>query len=227
MEGPILRLAAVVQSPSLLLLPPLCHLIPMRSASAHHPYSMETSPWSASASVSVTLGSQGFGGRSSSTSTTSFRSFPNGSRMSDSTTGGDSPFLTGEEEEELLSTLSPSSYIRRLHRELEGNTPRQDRLGQYQFNTMHPSSSSGRAARRSSNQAGVMHPAAASPSDNHFSMFSAPQYNGVRNHRNHEHNGLRSTAATSAAGRSVETALDVTESDDDDVVEVIDVEALI
>jgi len=169
---------------------------------------------------------------------------------------GISPFLSGEEEEELLSTLSPSSYIRRLHRELEGGgasaAPHHDRssAGQYQFNAFPPLSLGRTAsARRSANRTAASQ-AAPSLNDNPFGMFSAapvpaaafPFHGSGRSqrHRN-EWNGhtirssggghsasLRNAAATTrdAAGRSLETALEI-ESDDDDVVEVIDVEALI
>mmetsp|Transcript_35736 Transcript_35736/g.64355 ORF Transcript_35736/g.64355 Transcript_35736/m.64355 type:complete len:1166 (-) Transcript_35736:116-3613(-) len=233
----------------------------------HNPFSsVETnSPWSASASVSVTLGPHGFAGRrssSSSTSTTSFQTFPNptsaNGRMASSSTNTQtsSPFLSGEEEEELLSTLSPSSYIQRLHRELEGSSataPRHDRpsAGQYQFNAF-PSFSSRAAGRR--NNTRTAPGGAPSPSDNPFGMFSAPPgvapssralpFHGVRGHMRHRtdfsghdvrmggsHLGNRNNAAAAhggAAGRSMETALEIdSDDDDDDVVEVIDVEALI
>jgi len=112
--------------------------------------SFETpSPWSASASVSVTLGPGRFEGESSSTRTTAYQHSTAPAAWA-TDTWGNNPFLTGEEEEEMLSTmsaLSPSSHICRLHRELElGNgmhSQRQDRLGrQYQVNSSRRPSSS-------------------------------------------------------------------------------------
>lgn len=154
-------------------------------------------------------------------------------------TGGSSPFFTGEEEEELLSTLSPSSYIRRLQRELEGgngSVQRQDRssTGQYQFNTFS-SAASGRAAQRNANRT-VAPNAAPSPSDTPFGMFSAapsptvalPYRGQSRNQTRNEWNG-HAIRSNGTAERSLETVLEIEsdDDDDDDVVEVIDVEALI
>lgn len=118
-------------------------------------FTATSSPWSANASVSVTLGPGGFEGESSSSSARSTAyyqhhhpSAPPAVAMMDAW-GNNNSFLTGEEEEEMLSTMSPSSYIRRLHRELEQgggrgldhdgmHVQRQDRLGrQYEVNTSH------------------------------------------------------------------------------------------
>ena len=199
------------------------------TSTPHNPFSVEASPWSASASVSVTLGPQGFAGRSSSTATTPTQNFSNPSSnraLLNTAITRDSPFISGveEEEEQLLSTLSPSSYIRRLHRELErgDSTPRQDRSGQYQFNTSSqpPSSTSGRAARRNGSSWRHSDP----------SLLASQVNGGERNRRKRENDSRRvdnlasRNADASAVGRSVETALEIDESDDDDVVEVIDVD---
>ena len=127
-----------------------------------------------------------------------------------------------EEEEDLLSTLSPSSYIRRLHRELEGGSRNSSRAsaGQYQFNTSSSTHQQARAAARRTTQRapGVMHPS------DPFGMFSsAPSAfgGGSRASRN------RAATASRPAGRTVETALEIDSDSDDDVVEIIDVEALI
>lgn len=188
------------------------------TSTPHNPFLVEASPWSASASVSVTLGPQGFAGRSSSTATTPTQNFHNPS-------SNRAVLNTAEEEEEqLLSTLSPSSYIRRLHRELErgDSTPRQDRSGQYQFNTSSqpPSSTSGRAARRNGSSWRHSDP----------SLLASQVNGGERNRRKRENDSRRvdnlasRNADASAVGRSAETALEIDESDDDDVVEVIDVD---
>ena len=201
---------------------------PQRAAapvSSPMPFSVEASPWSASASVSVTLGSQGFAGRSSSASTTSYQSsFPNPPRATSraATATARDLGLTSEEEEDLLSTLSPSSYIRRLHRELEGGSRNSSRAsaGQYQFNTSSSTHQQARAAARRTTQRtpGVMH-----PSDPSGMFSSAPSAfgGGSRASRN------RAATASRPAGRTVETALEIDSDSDDDVVEIIDVEALI
>ncbi|KAL3798790.1 hypothetical protein ACHAW5_009696 [Stephanodiscus triporus] len=127
--------------------------------------------------------------------------------------------------------MSPSSYIRRLHRELEGGAGSRHRgyssTGQYRFGAdgyVHRS-------------APLPPPAGApgaDPFDPFFGMFPpAPSpFNGdaggVRRARGNRGRGP-SLAVRDDAGLTMETALEIDESDDDDddVVEVIDVEALI
>ena len=134
----------------------------------------------------------------------------------------------------MLSAMSPSSYIRRLHREFEwGGASRRQHQGY--------SSSSTRQEYRFSSD-GYVHRTApipppaggalgvADPFDA-FGMFPAAPFNvdagGGRRAQRNRGRGL--TAAWNAAGLTMETALEIAESDDDDddVVEVIDVEALI
>eukprot|EP00581_Thalassiosira_minuscula_P008793 CAMPEP_0183702422 /NCGR_PEP_ID=MMETSP0737-20130205/525_1 /TAXON_ID=385413 /ORGANISM="Thalassiosira miniscula, Strain CCMP1093" /LENGTH=1055 /DNA_ID=CAMNT_0025929021 /DNA_START=182 /DNA_END=3349 /DNA_ORIENTATION=- len=239
--------------------------MPSPAASGNNPHNPfpsaeATSPWSTNASVSMALGPHGFASNrsstSSNTSTSSFQTFSNpssgGGRMDPLVNAQTNPsFLSGEEEEELLSTLSPSSYIRRLHRELEGSSgsvaaPSRERspAGQYQFNAFP--NFSGRAAARRNNRN-------LAASDNTFGAYAASAapapssralpLHGARSQRQHNElsgHGARSGASQSsarnnsvahgnAAGRTVETALEIDsdDDDDDDVVEVIDVEALI
>jgi hypothetical protein len=275
-------------------------------------FTATSSPWSANASVSVTLGPGGFEGESSSSSARSTAyyqhhhpSAPPAVAMMDAW-GNNNSFLTGEEEEEMLSTMStmsPSSYIRRLHRELEQggggggldhdgmHIQRQDRLGrQYEVNTSHRPLSSDEATlssmmpsdvtplsiylgrlrrecerdnqqrldRMGSRQHSInsfgrgttttssaahhcptsTHPFSASaaatttastePSLNPFHPFST---SNDLFHINRGHNSSmydwNNSASWLEAGRTVETALEIADSDnDDDVVEVIDVEAM-
>lgn len=160
---------------------------------------------------------------------------------------GTSPFLSGEEEEELLSTLSPSSYIQRLHRELEGsgsNTPRQPSAGQYQFNMGRAAPSA--PSRRNNRTTVASMPVAAAPSValsnsvDPFQLFSPP----TDSHFNSNHHGAAAVARShqrmrnnNSASRgnagarpapNMEDVLEIGSSDDDsdDVREVIDVDAL-
>lgn len=118
--------------------------------------------------------------------------------------------LTGEEEEEeLLSTLSPSSYMRRLHRELEGGSS-----ARYTFNTMRPQRRRGR------------HPTVDVPPPPFASAPPTSSFTNVMDAERRRRNA-RLSARARATGRPREppTILEIDDSeDDDDVVEVIDVE---
>lgn len=107
-----------------------------------------SSPWSTRASVCVALDPGGFEGMASSVKTNAYEhsSAPTAAMNE----WGNNSFLTGEEGKEILSkmsALSPSSYIRRSHRELEHggdgtHSQRHDRLvRQHQVNASRPSSS--------------------------------------------------------------------------------------
>ena len=245
--------------------------------------SFETfSPWPASPSINATFGPDGFGfeEETSSTRTTAYQ-HPSAPVAAMDVWGSNS-FLTGEEEEEMLSTmsaLSPSAYICRLHRELEfeqgqsrmHTQPRQDRLGrQYQVNTSRPSSFEEMSSTISDStphsthfnleqRQGNQHSNRPSQQDqfntfgrraatvppcppsvpprsnttaiNPFNSLSAASYtvgassDFVQRNRRHMY-PWNNASGWSQAGRTVETALEIADSDDDDVVEVIDVEAL-
>jgi hypothetical protein len=94
--------------------------------------------------------------------------------------------LSQTEEEDILASTSPTSYIRRIHRDLDRNTD------SYQFST----SPSGAPSVSASNWATL---------DSAFASIG-----GARNDE---------------AGRTAETALEIDDSDDDDV-EVLAVEAM-
>ena len=116
--------------------------------------------------------------------------------------------LTGEEEEEeLLSTLSPSSYMRRLHRELEGGSS-----ARYTFNTMRPQRRRGR------------HPTVDVPPPPFASAPPTSSFTNIMD-ANRRRRNARLSARARATGRPREpTILEIDDSEDDDVVEIIDVE---
>ena len=214
----------------------------------------ETPPWLSSATAGMNLDPRA-------TSTLHY-----GGGMPSPSNFANSPYphysLNGEDDEELLSTLSPSSYIRRLHGELESSRgtdmpyERPSSVGQYQFNAF-PSYPPGRATSQ-----GTIHPHAQvaplamplPPSDTSLGMYSyvpsnltnaAPFRNATvrQRHRGSEtigrvpvlrdcHFGTHTNntatlngGSRSSLGRTVATALEIDSDDDDDVVEVIDVEA--
>eukprot|EP00804_Cyclotella_cryptica_P024435 CCRYP_019254-RB/>CCRYP_019254-RB protein AED:0.07 eAED:0.07 QI:1355/1/1/1/0/0.33/3/1288/616 len=116
-----------------------------------------------------------------------------------------------DEEEEILSAISPSTYIQRLRRELERTS------AQFQF------SASATTAAGPGRRTGVasFHPEAL--------RRSAFHYSSVRPMRNNRGLGeIGGSTYDNQAGRSAETALEIddSDSDDDDVVEVVAVEAM-
>lgn len=210
----------------------------------HHTFSgvEATSSWSASATTAGVTSVP----RATSTSY-------HGGRMSSPSHATNDPHshysISGEEEEELLSTLSPSSYIRRLHRELESGVGpsvapyERTSLGQYQY--AFPAYPPGRAAARAESRPRA--PPAPAPPGDAFGLYSyapspparaAPfREGGWPRHRGDA--GERAPPLGYAAarewggrggggspGRTVATALEIDSDDDDEVVEVIDVEAL-
>jgi hypothetical protein len=196
--------------------------------------------------VSVTLGPRGFGGRSS--SSTRIASYRTTSASSDvATSRVESTAVAGgawgasllfpdqeEEEETLLSAMSPSSYIRRLHSELEqggarqrghSSTTRQEyrfSSDAYAHRSMPLPTLGGGATGHAVNAFGMLPPAPF--------PFNGETSGGRRSQRNRGRSATAWNAVNyDVAGLTRETALEIAESDEDndDVVEVIDVEALI
>lgn len=182
--------------------PPLPHDPFLSLAPAEQPmnYSTTSSPWSASASVSASLGAQ--------------VGFDAGRSLTSSTWGGGgggnlSLFSSIDEEEEaLLSSSSPSSYISRLNRELESGGSGAGVNGPNPFNAFRFHSSS-----------------AATPSIFDVDGPTSPG-RSARRRNSRECGSLTGMPQRgSVPGQALETALEIDESDDDDVVEVINVDA--
>ena len=184
-----------------------------------NPFALETStPWSRNISARASL-AESLGGRRTSSSGYNPTRTNRGITAIDSTTAGagGSSFLAGEEDEEEVLRLSPSSYVRRLHRDLEEGRS----STHYTFNTSRPP----QGQRNSHRTAGIrplpLASAAAmapSPSDNPSSIFSSAPSRGR-------------SIASRRANRAREAAIEINSDDDDDddddqVVEVIDVDAL-
>lgn len=113
-----------------------------------------------------------------------------------------------EEEEALLSSSSPSSYISRLHRELESAGSGAGVNGPNPFNAFRFHSSS-----------------AATPSIIDVDASTTSPGRSARGRNNRECGLLTGmTQRGSVPGQTLETALEIDESDDD-VVEVINVDA--
>lgn len=113
-----------------------------------------------------------------------------------------------EDEEELLSAISPSTYIQRLRRELERTSE------QFQFSASMSTTTTTSPARRTSVTS--FHPGAL--------RQSAFLYSSVRPlTANLNLGGMGGSSYENEAGRSAETALEIddSDSDDDDVVEVL------
>lgn len=161
-----------------------------------------SSPWSASASMSASLGAQvGFDAGQSLTSSTW--------RGGVGVGGGSSLFSPIDEEEEaLLSSSSPSSYISRLHRELESGGSGAGVNGPNPFNAFRFHSSS-----------------AATPSIFDVDASTTTTGRSARRRNNCLRGSLTGmTQRGSVPRQALETALEIDESDDD-VVEVINVDA--
>ena len=180
------------------------------------PFAIDTSsPWLSSSASSAM-------GRSQESRTSSRHSFPPESsrrRRTTSTTaasgaGGrrdDSTLLLqpGEEEEEerLLSTLSPGSYRRRLHREMNRGSS-----AQYAFNTTRPPRWRRNIHQQSAAGAPPPPPSSASSSSSSF-RERMERIQRIR------------AGARAALGPPVQEAIEIdSDDDDDDVVEVIAVE---
>ena len=213
---------------------------------------MDSSPWSASASIHVTLGANGFAGRSSSVSPPAgfaglgrydasggaasiFGPSPRASAHRGPFPNADDPGET-EDGDLFSSSFSPSAYVRRLQREMERNSTISsgDPSGRYRFRTTF--SASGRAAGGERGEADVPFGGAAASSygpsawradRSRTNPVGATPYDPVVDHGRNAAGGAR--ANFNVAGRSAETALEIfdSDSDDDDVVEVVAVGAAV
>lgn len=125
--------------------------------------------------------------------------------------GGNLPLFSSidEEEEALLSSSSPSSYISRLHRELESGGSGAGVNGPNPFNAFRFHSTS-----------------AATPSIFHVDASTTSPGRSARRRNSRECGSLigMTQRGGSVPGQTLETALEIDESDDD-VVEVINVDA--
>jgi hypothetical protein len=148
-----------------------------------------------------------------------------------------------EEEEEILSTISPSSYLQRLRRELGGTTEQQE---EEEGNILSPTSPSTyiqrlrRELERTSAQfqfsasastttAGTARRTSVASFDHGAPRRSGLLYSSARPLRTDGRlGGMDGSIYDNEAGRSAETALEIddSDSDDDDVVEVVAVEAM-
>jgi hypothetical protein len=115
-----------------------------------------------------------------------------------------------EEEEAILSTTSPNSYLQRLQREMERDTER------YQFSASAPTNVTNSSSRTS-----------------FVDLSNGPALDSLPEDRSASADGLNEgsynnwSSNSNEAGRSAETALEIDDSsDDDDVVEVVAVEAM-
>jgi len=220
------------------------------TASATHA-PIDRTPWSAHASISVTYGPDGFVRRTSSPASR-LSGFGGHGRpgtaavasasATGNSSGGTVSFNT-DEEEDLLSSLSPSSYIRRIHRQMDRNnraTLNNSYSGQHHFSTVSSSDSSARFSERNASTTSSAASTTAAirgftsshrdPLDQYFLHSSLPNYfpTPIAPHVERENRraaALR-TSAVNAAGRTAETALEIDDdSDDDDVVEVLEIAA--
>lgn len=223
---------------------------PSSAASATHA-SFDRTPWSAHASISVTYGPDGFARRTSSPSS-GLSGFGGHGRPATASAASTSPrgdsssgpvSFNMDEEEDLLSSLSPSSYIRRIHRQMERSnyaTSNNSYSGHHHFSTRSSSDSSARFSQRNASTTGatastasVLRGSSSSRRDplapyflpSSFSNYLPTPIAPHVERDNRQTSALR-TAAVDAAGRTAETALEIDDdSDDDDVVEVLEIAA--